>query len=374
MRILFSSVSAYGHILPLAPLMAAAIDGGHEVALLANEETRQLVTEELAAEVTLLAAGVPVMEFLEEAARRTGGDPLHPTPAMIGEIFGGTRLHLDAESTLRRAREWAPDLVVAEQFDSVGPLVAARLGLPWHQVGIGPGLPAMVTEQIALTTRPHYERVGVRPVPPATYIDRCPAALQDPGFVSPAETLPVRAQAHHRPADRVADVPRFGDPRKPTVLLTLGTVFSDASTLAAFGSAVAAADVNVMITLGVAIQDPPAISGPGEVRYVSFVPLDQLLADVDLVVAAGGSGTILGALSHGKPMVLCPQGTDQPINAARAAAAGVAVVVDTPAEVTGAVARVLADDVVRARAAEVAAEIEKTPTPAEVIATIIRMS
>lgn len=370
MRILFSAVSAYGHILPLAPLMTAAVDGGHEVALLANEDVRTLAAQELAAGVEFLAAGATVPEFLDEAARRTGGDPFRPDLPMIGEIFGNTRLHLDAENTLRRAREWAPDLVVAEAFDTVGPLIAARLGLPWHQMGLGPGFVPVLAEHIARSVLPHYERAGVRPVPPVTYIDPCPAVLQDPDWVRPAKTLPVRAQAHHRPMRTDAGVPRFGDPHKPTVLFTLGTVFSDESTLVAIGSAVADADVNVVVTLGLDIQDPPEISGRGEVMFVPFVPLDELLADVDLVVAAGGSGTVLGALSHGKPMVLCPQGADQPINAARAAAAGVAVVVDTPAAVTGAVIRALKDDVLHARAADAAAEIRKTPTPTDVIAAI----
>jgi UDP-N-acetylglucosamine:LPS N-acetylglucosamine transferase len=350
--------------------MAAAVDGGHEVALLAGEDARTLAAQELAAGVEFLAAGATVPEFIAEAARRTGGDPLHPDLPMIGEIFGNTRLVLDAENTLRPAREWAPDLVVAEAYDSVGPLIAARLGLPWHQVGLGPGFVPALAQYLARAVLPHYEQAGVRPVPPLTYIDPCPAVLQDPEWVSPAETLPVRAQAHHRPVRTDAGVPCFDNPHKPTVLVTLGTVLSDESTLVEFGSAVADADVNVVVTLGLDLQDPPEISGRGEVRFVSFVPLDELLADVDLVVAAGGSGTVLGALSHGKPMVLCPQGTDQPINAARAAAAGVAVVVDTPAEVTDAVVRALKDDALHARAADVAAEIRKTPTPTDVIAAI----
>ncbi|WP_051499051.1 glycosyltransferase [Nocardia sp. BMG51109] len=376
MRMLFSAVPAYGHILPLAPLMAAAIDAGHTVALLASADVRSLADRELAPGAEFLAAGAGPEVLVAEAARRTGADPLRPGPGMIGETFGNTRLELDAEETFDRAREWAPDLVVAETFDTVGPLIAARLNVPWHQAAVGPGVASVLTE-IARSVAPHYERAGVRPVTPSSYIDPWPSALQDPEWVAPAPVLPVRARAHRRPAGVIGcsggatdDLPRFTDPGKPTVLLTLGTVFSDESTLAEIGPAVADADVNVLVTLGLVVQQPPAAGARGELRHVSFAPLDTLLDDVELVVAAGGSGTILGALSRGIPLVLWPQGADQPINAARAAAAGVALVVDSAAAVTAAVERALHDEILRSRVAEVAAENAGKPTPAEVMAIL----
>ena len=52
------------------------------------------------------------------------------------------------------------------------------------------------------------------------------------------------------------------------------------------------------------------------------------------VVSHGGSGTVLGALAAGLPLVLLPQGADQFENAARCERAGAAVVLD-PDEVTG---------------------------------------
>lgn len=52
----------------------------------------------------------------------------HPSPSAIGEVFGGARVDLAVEEGIGQATEWAPDLVVAEPLDAVGPLVAARLG------------------------------------------------------------------------------------------------------------------------------------------------------------------------------------------------------------------------------------------------------
>ena len=56
-------------------------------------------------------------------------------------------------------------------------------------------------------------------------------------------------------------------------------------------------------------------------------------ARAQAVVSHGGSGTTLGALAHGLPLVLVPQAADQFDNAARAEAAGAAVVL-RPGEVT----------------------------------------
>ncbi|MFC9219255.1 hypothetical protein ACFT8W_00235 [Streptomyces hygroscopicus] len=54
----------------------------------------------------------------------------HPTPAVIGEISGGSRPDLGGAHSVTRARAFAPDLVIAEAFDAVGPLVAAHPGRP----------------------------------------------------------------------------------------------------------------------------------------------------------------------------------------------------------------------------------------------------
>jgi len=70
-------------------------------------------------------------------------------------------------------------------------------------------------------------------------------------------------------------------------------------------------------------------------------------------------------------MVLRPQGADQPINAARAATAGVAIVVGSAAELTDAMTRALHARTLHARTAEVAADIEDAPVaPADIIAIL----
>ncbi|MFD5745824.1 glycosyltransferase [Streptomyces sp. NPDC127033] len=379
MKLLFSATPAFGHILPLVPLMQAAVGAGHAVGLLSSAGFRGEVGAELPPEVEFLDAGVMPGEFSEEAARRTGADVFRPTPSTIGEIFGGARVDLGIEDSIGRATDWAPDLIVAEPFDAVGPIVAARLGIGWHQAGIGPALPAVIAEEIGRAASARYARLGLRPVAAAGYLDPCPPQLQDPGWSTGTPVRAVRPEAHRRPKDVALDLPGFGEPDRPTVLVTLGTIFSDPDTLSATVAAVADAGVNVIATLGSSLRHPTASQASQEeaarahsdrVRYVPFVPLAQLLEKADLVVGAGGVGTVVGTLAHGLPMVLWPQGADQPINAARAAASGASVTVDSAAGISSAVADVLKNDAYRGRAQDIAAEIARRPEPATVIAEI----
>ncbi|MFE2043061.1 hypothetical protein ACFXAZ_19465 [Streptomyces sp. NPDC059477] len=114
----------------------------------------------------------------------------HASPSAIGEVFDGARVDLAVEEGIGQATEWAPHLVVAEPLDAVGPLVAARLGAVWHQVGIGPELPTVITDEIERAASARYDRLHLRPVAASSYSDPCPRHLQDP-HGSPA--TPVRA-------------------------------------------------------------------------------------------------------------------------------------------------------------------------------------
>lgn len=374
MKLLFSATPAFGHILPLVPLMQAAVSAGHTVGLLSSAGFQAAVGEELPPEVEFLPAGVLPDVFSEEAGRRTGADVFRPTPSTIGEIFGGVRVDLAVEESIGRAAEWAPDLIVAEPFDAVGPLVASRLGAGWHRAGIGPALPAVITDEIERVASARYDRLGLRPVAASSYLDPCPRQLQDPDWSPGTPVRAVRPQAHRRPKDVALDLPDSGERDKPTVLVTLGTIFSDPDTLSAAVAAVAEAGVDVIATLGSSLRQPTAgrtaRADSANVRYVPFTPLGQLLEQADLVVGAGGVGTVVGTLAHGLPMVLWPQGADQPINAARAAASGASITVDSAAGITPAVAAALGQDAYRHRAQEIAADIAKLPLAATVIAEI----
>ncbi|MGH8882923.1 MAG: hypothetical protein ACRD0P_37220, partial [Stackebrandtia sp.] len=55
---------------------------------------------------------------------------------------------------------------MAEPFDAIGPLLAARLHIGWHRAGIGPPLPAVITDEIERVVSARYDRLRPTPPPP----------------------------------------------------------------------------------------------------------------------------------------------------------------------------------------------------------------
>jgi hypothetical protein len=98
----------------------------------------------------------------------------------------------------------------------------------------------------------------------------------------------------------------------------------------------------------------------------------------DAVVSHGGSGSVLGALAHGLPSVLIPLGADQPLNAVRCEALGVARVLDastvTAESMREALLDVLENGAYRRRAEEIQAEIARLPDASHAIALLERLA
>ncbi len=82
-----------------------------------------------------------------------------------------------------------------------------------------------------------------------------------------------------------------------------------------------------------------------------------------MVVCHGGSGTVLGALAAGAPLVVAPFGADQPRNAQRIAEVGAGLAVPNPdaATLRAAIERVLAEGAFRTNARKMADEIAALP-------------
>ena len=159
----------------------------------------------------------------------------------------------------------------------------------------------------------------------------------------------------------------------PLVYFTLGTVFNMESgdlfqrVLAGLRDL----PINLIVTVGRDLDPAEFGSQPANVHIERYIAQAALLPHCHLVVSHGGSGSVMGALAHGLPMVLIPLGADQPLNGARCAALGVARVLDavgaTPQVVREAVVRVLEEPTYRQAAERLQAEIAALPTPNQVI-------
>ncbi|MEW2545028.1 glycosyltransferase [Streptomyces sp. NPDC047002] len=366
MRVLFSSTPAHGHLLPQLPLARAFRDRGDTVAVLTGKAFAPVLAPE---GIDLLAAGPAVDVLFAETARRTGGDAASdPTPESVAEFFAGVRVDLTADDALAAARGFAPDLIVAEACDFVGPLAAAVLDVPLATLAFGPAIPAEFTAGLAAVAAPRFAARGVAPAPARWYLDPCPDALQAPDRQAPEGRVPLRPEPHRGPgAAPAAPAPRGARRR---VLVSFGTHFAEPRVLGPILAALSAADVDLRVTLGLtASADDYAIDSE-RVEFVGFTPLDQLLSGVDLVVTHGGAGTVLGTLARALPLVVVPQGADQFLQAAGVAASGTGVAVPpdaaTPESVARAAADVLAGPQYADAARKAADQIAGMPSPAEV--------
>jgi len=108
-----------------------------------------------------------------------------------------------------------------------------------------------------------------------------------------------------------------------------------------------------------------------------YLPQSLVLPHCSAVVSHGGSGSVIGALAYGLPMVVIPMGADQPLNAGRCEALGVARVLDaiaaTPKTVGQAVSAVLSEPGYRSAAERIRDEISTLPGPAHALTLLERL-
>jgi MGT family glycosyltransferase len=176
-------------------------------------------------------------------------------------------------------------------------------------------------------------------------------------------------------AVRVTPLPtaRSAGTQPATVYLTFGTVWNrDLDAFRVVLAALSAHAVDVVVTLG-ADGDPAALGAqPDNVHVHRFIAQDELLPRCDAVISHGGAGTMLGALAHGLPLLLLPQGADQHYNAERVVAAGAGLSVGPAQATTATIARavdtLLGDTGLRAGAQRVAAELASMPGPDSAVA------
>ncbi len=135
--------------------------------------------------------------------------------------------------------------------------------------------------------------------------------------------------------------------RDPVLYASLGTVFqADPQLLRSFATALAKLGGTVVISTG---QTSPAALGslPANVVVRRFVPQPEVLARAALMITHGGMNSVNEAMYAGVPMLVVPQGADQPMVARRVVELGAGLSIRTQDVTAGAVhdrARLLLED------------------------------
>ncbi|MGH2560952.1 MAG: glycosyltransferase [Thermomicrobiales bacterium] len=382
MRLLFTFAGGSGHFHPLVPIARAAETAGHTVAF----------------------GGQPVMVPAVEAAGFTGfatggdtfGEPKRrPLLALDAERedralrdgFAGRTARERATNILALCAEWQPDLIVRDEIDFGSVVVAERLGLPHATLLVIAAGSFVRTELVAEPLNQLRAAHGLPPDPHLEMLRRYlvlspfPPSLRDPAFPLPATAHSLHPHALEPAEDETAPPWIAGLHGAPTVYFTLGTIFNtesgDLFARVLAGLRDLPISCNLVVTVGRHIDPTEFGPQPANVHIERYIPQAVLLPHCRTVVSHGGSGSLIGALAHGLPSVLIPMGADQPLNAARCAALGVARVLDpiaaTPDSVRAAVSTVMADAAYRQAAERMRDEIGALPGPAHAVTLLERL-
>jgi len=382
MRLLFTFAGGSGHFEPLAPIARAAEAAGHTV-VVAGQQVM-----------------VPAIEAAGFTAFATAGATLSSTPERLPLL----KLDLDREdrdlregfaTRLARTRTdavlalcagWQPDVIVCDEIDFGAMVAAERLGLPYATVLViaaGSFLRKSVVGEPLNRLRAEQ---GLPPDPDLTMLSRYlvlspfPPSYRDPAFPLPSTAHTIRPLTLGAPQNDSAPPWNVYLSGAPTVYFTLGTVFNVESgdLFERVLAGLRELPINVIATVGREID--PAEFGPqgANIQIVRYIPQPAVLPHCALVVSHGGSGSVIGALAHGLPVVLIPIGADQPYNGARCAELGVARVLDaveaTPETIREAVGAVLADPSYRRNAERLRDEIAALPEPAHAVLLLERLA
>lgn len=374
MRLLAAcSLGGAGHLNPLVPFLAAARRRGDETLVIGPPAMREMVER---AGFPFEAGGEPAEEQIAPIRERLPVAPRHEALVLGNrELFGRLAASAMLPSMERACSQWRPDLVLREPCEYASAVVAPRLGIRTAQVAISLAEGEAASIEAAAPALDEYRAGLPDELRASTYLTRFPASVDPSPFRATVRfQAPDTAQAASR-----TPLPDWWDGSDaPLVYLTFGTVLGHMTIAGDVYRtalrAVAGLDARVLLTVGRRLDPAELGPVPANVHVEAWIDQADVLAQTELVVCHGGSGTVFGALAAGVPIVTVPLFADQFENARRVAAAGAGRTVEPPdaPRITEAVEAVRANRAYRVAAQRIAAEMAAAPTADDVLASLDR--
>ncbi|MFI8483940.1 macrolide family glycosyltransferase [Streptomyces rubrogriseus] len=325
--IAFLNIGMHGHINPTLPVAAELVRRSHTV----TYHTSPAFREEIA------ATGATVRLY-------PGGDqPLPDPPAPITLMEALARTALDVlPAVLADLRDDRPDLIVHDSACLWGALAARALGVPavssfttfaYNRHVASPtrasrellagaaarprnlagyvGARLALRRRVAATGVPLLDLANIRQPLNLVYTSRAfqPAVEEfDRSYRFVGPSIGARPDDPSFPTDRLRD---------PVLYASPGTVF-DADPLLLRTFAVALSPLAGTVVVSTGKTDPAALGElPGNVLARRSVPQLQVLDRAALFITHGGMNSVNEALFAGVPLLVVPQGADQPMVARR---------------------------------------------------------
>jgi UDP:flavonoid glycosyltransferase YjiC (YdhE family) len=293
----------------------------------------------------------------------------------VRERFARHAARERAAEMLALSAEWQPDLIVCDEMDFGSMIAAERLGLPYASVLVVAAGSLVRGDVVGEPLHELRAAHGLSPDPELEMLSRYlvlspfPPSYRDPAFPLPATAHTIRPLTLDPIRDETVPEWLADMPHAPAVYFTLGTEFNLESGDLFSRVLMGLSDLPITLVVTVGREIDPTEFGPQpvNVHIERYIPQSLLLPRCSASISHGGSGSVMGALTHGVPMVLIPMGADQPLNGERCAALSVARVLDpieaTPSDVRDAVAAVLTDPIYRRHAEQMRDEIAMLPGP-----------
>lgn len=325
MRVLAAcSLGGAGHLQPLRPFLDAARHRGSE---------------------TLVVGPPAIAPMVEETGHRfaSGGEPpeaavapirerLPVVPAREASVLGNRELfgRLATAAMLpamnRVIADWRPDIVLRDPCEYASAVVAHRLGIATAQIAIGLADVEWGSIEIAAAALEDHRLGLTEELRVAPYVTRFPASLDPSPFPDTRRFREV--------APPVTPLPDWWNgSRAPLVYVSFGTVLGHmsiaAETYRLALTAVARVDARILLTVGRRFDVSQLGELPSNVHVESWVDQADVLAEAEVVVCHGGSGTTFGALAAGVPLVIVPLFADQFANGPKVAEAKAGVTLNT---------------------------------------------
>ena len=356
------------------PLARAFDQAGHEVAFTTSPYFKGHVE---AAGFSFLPAGIDHEERwarFEPFQAEHLALPLEERRAFLfPHMFGTIEAPAKIGELSELVRAWQPDLIVHDSADLAAPVAAEEAGIPSANHSFGRLVPVNIVAAAASAAGLSADPLGgmFRGI----YVDIAPPSFQTEVPPAGARVERLRPVPVEPPATERA--PEWLDrlPERPTVYVTLGTVFNDLSVFRVLLDALADVECNVIATVGPRSNPGELGPIPENAHVERYISQSLVLTLATVAVAHGGSGSTLAALAHGLPMLVVPQGADQFENAAQCVAIGAAKLL-LPPELTvetarSAVSALLTEPSYRKRAGDLAGEIRALPGPEALVPILL---
>lgn len=349
LRVIFSVRPFRGHLHPLIPLARAFRRQGHRVAVATAEDMATVVT---GAGLIWLPAGLNPRQLWDAFPDEDPDYGYLAVKAKVADLLEIAIEHFPPDVIIREPTDLAP-AIAAEITGAVHVVYGLGHFIPpksWHilkadktikalrseyRLPSDPGLESLYRDLYLSVLTPTFE--GCHPLPVPAVQKLCYAVYDGGG-------TPIYAP--DAPGVATPAAPLVEDNGRPTILMTLGTVYNTNEDLFyRFLKALGSEPVNVICTLGHGADDAVTKDAPANVRFERYVPHSLILPHCQAMLCHAGFNTMMGCLSAGVPIVCVPLGSDQEYNARACATDGLGLMVKddeaSPERIREAVRRVL---------------------------------